>query len=55
LVDRIVEAKAIGDLLFDRIPKHHLAATDQNGHLRDGNVETIQQILDAGITVKVNE
>ena len=29
LVDGVVEAEAVGDLLIGRIPKHHLAATDQ--------------------------
>ena len=53
-VDRLVEAEAVGDLLIGRVPEHHLAATDQHGHVRDGDVEPIQQLLDAGIAVEVD-
>ena len=34
LVDGVVEAEAVGDLLIGRIPQHRLAAADQDRHIR---------------------
>jgi hypothetical protein len=54
VVDGFVEAQALGDLLIGRIAKHHVAAADQHGHVRDGHVELVQQILDAAVPLEVD-
>ena len=48
-VDRFVEAKAPRNLLIAGVPQCGGATADQDGHVFDADVETIQQLLDAGI------
>ena len=54
LIDRLVEAETVGDLPIGRVPQHHLAAADHHRHVVDGDLETVQQLLDVGITVEVD-
>ena len=54
LIDGVVEAEAVGNLLIGRIPKHGLAAADQHGHVLDGDVKAIQQSLDVAVAFKVD-
>ena len=49
----VVEAEAVGDLLVGRVAQHDLAAADEDGHVRGGDVEAVQQVLDAGVAVEV--
>src|SRR5438034_538936 len=39
LIDCVIEAKAVGNLLIGRIPKDQSATTDQDWHLLSANVE----------------
>ena len=54
MVDRVVEAEAFGDLLIGRVPEHHLAPADQQGHVGDGDLEVVQEVLHAGVPVEVD-
>ena len=54
MIDRLVEAETVGDLPIGGVPQHHRAAADHDRHVVDGDLETIQQRLDAGITVEVD-
>ena len=54
VIDRLVEAETVGDLLIGRVPQHHRAAADHHRHVVDGDLEPIQQLLDVGITVEVD-
>src|SRR6266566_792468 len=54
LIDRIIEAEAFSELFIGRIPKDQLASTDDHRHVVYGNVKTIQQRLDAGVSVEIN-
>ena len=40
LVDGLVKAETVGDLLIGRTPQHHLATADQNRHIRGARRET---------------
>lgn len=54
LIDRVVEAEAICDLLIGWVSKRYLIAANHNRHIRSGDVEMIQQILDTVVMVKVD-
>ena len=55
LIDRLVEAEAVGDRAIRRIAKDGIAAADQYREIHDRKLETIQQILNAGIAIRVDE
>ena len=54
LVDRLVEAQAIGNLLVGRIPQHRFPAADQHRHVGGGDLKPIEQILNVGIVVEID-
>ena len=54
MIDRLVEAETVGDLPIGGVAQHHRAAADHHRHVVDGDLEPIQQLLDAGITVEVD-
>ena len=54
LIDRVVEAEAVGDLLIGRVPKHDVAAADQDRHVADGDVKAIEQLLHVGVAVEID-
>src|SRR5215475_2895083 len=54
LVNRLVEAKTIGELLIGRVAKRDLAVTNRDRHVGRGDVEIIQQFLHVGVAVKVD-
>src|SRR4030095_8837966 len=54
LIDRVVEAETLGNLLIGGIPKDGIAAADQHGDVGDGNVKTIQQLLNVLVAVEID-
>ncbi len=54
-IDRLVQGEAVGDLLIGGVAEHGLAAADQVGHLGDGNMEAIEEVLDALVVVEIDE
>ena len=53
LIDRVVEAQRVGDLLIGRVAEHDFTARDHDGDVGGGDVEAIEQLLVAGIAVQV--
>src|SRR5262249_33248567 len=54
LVNRLVEAKTIGELLIGRVAKYDLAVTDHNRYVSRADLEMIQQLLHVGVAVEVD-
>jgi hypothetical protein len=54
LIDRFIEAKAIGDLLICWIAQHRFAATNQDRDVRNADVETIEQMLNLIVAIKID-
>ena len=54
LIDRVVEAEALGNLGVGRVPEHDLAAAHQHRHVRDGDPEVIEQRLNVGLAVEID-
>ena len=54
LIDRFIEAKAIGDLLICWIAQHGFAATNHDRNVRNADVETIEQMLNIIVAVKID-
>ena len=54
VINRLVEAKTVGDLPMRGVPQHHLTTADDDRHVVDSDLETIQQRLGTGIPVEVD-
>ena len=54
LINRLIEAKAIGDLLIRRIAKYRLSSTNHDRNVCDADVKTIEQMLNIGVAVKID-
>src|SRR5262249_38119531 len=55
LVEGLVKAEAVGNLLNGRIPQHHLAPADHHRHIRNSHMKVVQQTLNIGVTVEINK
>ena len=55
LFDRVVEAQGVGDLLIGRVAEHDLTASDDHRNVGGSDVEMIEQLLDAGLAVQVEQ
>src|SRR2546430_2586244 len=53
LVDCVVEAEGVGELLIGRVAEHDLTAGDHYGDVGGRHMEAIEQLLDAGVAVQV--
>src|SRR6202008_1904292 len=53
LIDRLVEAKAVGNLLIRWIPQHRGAA-NHDGDIVDADVELIEQLLFVPVVIEVD-
>jgi len=53
-VDYVVETQAIGDFRIARIPEHHVALPNDNGHVGERHVEVIQHILHSIVAIEVH-
>ena len=53
LIDRVVEAQRVGDLLSARASEHDVA-TDNDGHVVGTDVETIEHGFDVGLAIEVH-
>ena len=54
LVDDLVETQTVRDLLVGRIFQRRSVATDDHGHVVDGHVKPIEQVLRAGLALEVD-
>ncbi len=54
LVDLLVEAEAVGDLVVRRVPEHELAAADQDGDVPLRDVEVVEQLLHPLVVVEID-
>src|SRR6202521_5147441 len=55
LVDRLVQAETLRDLLIRRVPKDDVATADHHRHILDRHAKPIEQLLDVRITIEVDE
>jgi len=54
LIDGVVEAQALGDLLVARIPQHGVAATNQDGHIGCTDMKPIEQLLRVEVAIEID-
>jgi hypothetical protein len=54
LIDRIVEAEAVGDLVVCRIPENRGAAADENRNVALSDLKAIEELLHAVVTVEID-
>ena len=54
LIDGVVEAQAVGDLLVARIAQHGVAAADQHRHIGRAHMKPIEQLLRVGVAIEVD-
>src|ERR1700731_4827781 len=55
LVDRLVQAETVRDLLIGRVPKDDVATAYHHRHILDRHAKPIEQLLDVRITIEVDE
>ena len=54
LIDSVIEAEALGDLLVARVLEHVLAVADQHRDLRHADVEPVQHLLHPSLAVEID-
>ena len=54
LVDWLVEAETVSDLTIGRIAQDHFSAADHDRDISDGDLKSIQHLLNTDITIEID-